>query len=146
MNKKNIIIYARNENERVKFLSSAIKDDYNIHIFTSFGAIKNKLINEISDVSLVVLDRPSKTGYSRELISILKGMNTFMFSIPMIILTEFENSKQEKEFLGDVAVSLIYCGEDSSIIKNRIERSINAMNSISFQVFSDMLAQLPFLI
>ena len=146
MNKKNIIIYARNENERVKFLSSAIKDDYNVSIFTSYEAVSNKLTNDINNISLVVVDRPSRTGYSKELISLLKSMNTFMYSIPMIILTEFANNKQEIEFIGDVAIALIYYGEDPSIIKNRIERAINAMNSISFQVFSDMLAQLPFLI
>ena len=124
MNKKNIIIYARNENERVKFLSSAIKDDYNVSIFTSYEAVSNKLTNDINNISLVVIDRPSRTGYSKELISLLRSINTFMYSIPMIILTEFANNKQEIEFLGDVAIALIYYGEDPSIIKNRIERSI----------------------
>ena len=71
MNKKNIIIYARNENERVKFLSSAIKDDYNVSIFTSYEAVSNKLTNDINNISLVVIDRPSRTGYSKELISLI---------------------------------------------------------------------------
>ena len=105
------------------------------------------LLDELTnDIALVLIYKPSMMDRINVLIEYMEQYNTIIFAVPAIIITSKETTEKDMDYLKDPVIDVISLYTPEKILFNRLERSIQIINSASFQEFADMLRVLPSLI
>ena len=140
---KNLLFLFEEESSRSEYLLSIIKDEYNVIIVHTFEEAKKEIENY--PVAFIV-DRPSSLKYAKELFECVEDQNDFIFTFPVIILTDKDNCDKDDDYLSKTAVGIIVEGTSKRIVLQRIENTIKFANSTGFDDFSRMLNVLPSLV
>ena len=144
---KNIMLFTSNGNDRVEYILDILKDDYGVVIINDCDKAIEKLTNNFEEYVGLIIDNPSsKDKCTKRLINCVADLNSFMFGIPIIILSDKENENKDEEYISDKVVAIIKKGESKKVVIQRIKSCIMFSNSTNFQEFSKMLKQLPSLI
>ena len=134
------------ESPRSTYLFDILKDEYEILSVDSFDAIKELLDNSFDSLSALIIDHPSDKPYIKELVASVGDKNSFMFTLPILLLTDYKLIDGDDNYLSDYVVGMITHGESKKTVLQRIQNTIKFSNSASFDDFSNMLKVLPSLI
>ena len=140
---KNILFLFEKQSSRSDYLISIIEDEYNVLCVHNYDEAKKELDNY--PVAFVI-DNPSSLSYSQELFDYVDKKNDFIFSFPVIILSDSEHSESDDHYLSDTVVGIILEGTSKKIVLQRIKNTIKFANSTGFDDFSRMLNVLPSLV
>ena len=143
---KNILILAKEQNERVNYLHSLLNDEYKFLTLHTVDETLKQLRRHIQNYFAVIIDNPSNVDRVKEVIKYIKEQNDVLLAIPAIILTDEENKANDEEFLDSTCVAMIKTNETKKVISQRIVFSSKLVNSLGFDDFSEMLKVLPSLI
>ncbi len=143
--KKIAIIYA-SSNERTDYIEEILRDKYEILPWTTPDAVSENLPKLFDDIVALIIDNPSSWIRIDELVEYIRGRNNYMFSLPVLILTDAAHMAQDDVYLGGSCVGLISTNDTKKVILSRIVNTIRYCNSTSFEEFSNMLTELPSLI
>ena len=143
---KTILLVAETENERTRYLHHLLDGRYQMETAKDAAKAKEQLEERGSEISAVVIDDPYRFARADLVIDHIRTSNTYMLAIPVLILTDEENRSFDELFLCDVVAGLILKGESERVVAHRIEKSIETVNSATFQEFSEMLKALPSLV
>ena len=143
---KKVGILFSEKSERLDFLMSILKEEYEILEMHNQEDIMILLSKSFDEVSVLLVDRPSNKEYINEVFDFIDKNNSFMFSMPVILLTDKEHIEEDDKYLSSHVVGLVTEVDTERTIKQRIENTIKFANSSSFGDFSDMLTALPCLI
>lgn len=134
------------KSSRTNYLLDVLKDEYEVLIVHSLDEAIDLFNKSFKDLSAFIIDRPSDKKYVNELLEDIHKRNTYMFAIPVILLTGQESYFKDDKYLSDLAVGMINEGDSKNTVIQRIKNSIRFTNSASFEEFSKMLKTLPALI
>lgn len=141
------MLFAHEENDRVKYALDILKDDFNVVIFYDCDTALDKLGNNFEEFAGLIIDNPSsKDTCAKRLIECVSELNSFMFGIPIVILSDDDNRVKDEEYVCEKVVAFIKKGESKRVVVQRVKNCIMFSNSTNFQEFSKMLKQLPSLI
>ena len=73
-------------------------------------------------------------------------VNSDFMVLPVILLTDEQNKTADEEYLGGNVIATIEQGQSKKVVIQRINKSVDVLNSLSFQDFAKMLQALPSLI
>ena len=106
-----------------------------------------ELLDRDSDnIAAVIVAYPSEHPEVERLLSYMKENNTVIFAIPALVLTDHEHISEDLKYLKDPVVDVIRLTDSIQVVKNRVERASQFVNSVSFAEFARMLRVLPSLI
>lgn len=134
------------ESPRSIYLFDVLKDEYEVLSVNSFDAAKELIDNSFDLLSALIIDHPSNKPYAKELIEYIGEKNSFMFTLPILLLTNYKLIEEDDIYLSELAVGMITEGESKKTVLQRIKNTIKFSNSASFDDFSNMLKALPSLI
>ena len=144
---KTILILLEKPNPRVDYLTSIIKDQYDVVCFTDVDESIKYVMNNYDNLFANVVDNPSHNKEINKVVEFDKAHKGSLLAVPVIVLTDSENVSKDEGFLDSMAIAVINTSSDSpKLISTRIKRAYDAVNSRGFQEFSNMLAALPSLI
>ena len=143
---KNVVIISNSESERINRLIEFIKDKYNVTTVYGQKSALDLLNSDFDNISVLIIDNPFSLENVSEILSFVKNSNNFMFSLPVLVLTDDENVDKDDKFLVDPVIGAITSSDTKNIVLSRINSSIKLANSTSFYDFSNMLTVLPSLI
>ena len=141
-----LLLLAVSDNDRTEYFSAAVNGKYEIERADSLECAKKAVRERLSEFTAVIADNPSGIPGMEELISELTELNSYMMAAPMLMLTDSSNREKDEAFLSDTVTGLIEKGESAPSVLHRIAKSVDVVNSSTFQEFSDMLKLLPSLI
>ncbi len=104
------------------------------------------LEKSFDDLSVIIVDNPSSKKYINDVLAYIKNRNNYMFSLPVLVLTDLENMDSDDKYLHNPVVDIIFFNDTEEIAVRRIENAVTLANSTSFDAFSEMLTVLPSLI
>lgn len=143
---KKIVFAYTDELPRTRYLIELLKDDFELQLAPSTEAITNILKHAYDSIEALIIDHPSdKSGMDR-LFRYVERKNSFMFTLPILILTDCESAEADAEFMSDPVVGMITEGEPKKVVIQRIRNTIKFCASSSFDDFSRMLRRLPSII
>ena len=131
---------------RISFIKDVLKDNYIVLDATSYDITKDFVVNLFDDIALLLIDNPSGNEYTNELLKYVASKNSFMFTLPIMVLTDAEMMKYDDAYLNDPVVGIISTSDTKNVILTRIAKSLKYVNSTSFEEFSNMLKVLPSII
>ena len=142
---KKLLLAAKEENERTRYFTEVMSDEYEIILCKDEEQIRKQLVED-AHLEALIVDAPSSVPTSIDLINYLKGHNNFLFSIPAMCLTDDEHMAADEKFLDNTVIGLIEKGDSKKFIVQKIAIAVNVINSVTFSDFSQMLKALPSLI
>ncbi len=98
------------------------------------------------NVAAVIIFKPSAISKVDMLFKYIRDLNSFLFSIPVLIVSDDENRAADENYLESPVVDVINLSDSKAVVVNRIEHLVQYMNSVSFTEFANMLRVLPSLI
>ncbi len=101
------------------------------------------LLKEDTDFIAVLVDRPSCRSGIERLINYVNQQNDYIFAMPIFMLSNRETLDSDPTYLGGAVVDCVGLPIYPAILRNRVERGIQLMNSVSFAEFARMLKALP---
>lgn len=134
------------KSSRTNYLLDVLKDEYEIVVVHSYDEAIVLFDKSFKKLIAFIIDRPSDKKYIENLLEEIHKRNTYMFAIPVILLTGKESSYKDDKYLSDLAVAVINEGDSKNTVIQRIKNTIKFTNSASFEEFSKMLKTLPALI
>ena len=143
---KKIVFLTRKESPRYEYLMSILEGEYEVLVATGRDEIIKLLDESFSKLSAFIIDNPSHVLCIDDLFKFIQSKNSYMFTLPILLLTDEENSDKDDAYLCDLAVGMITKGESKKTVLQRIKNTITFSSSRSFDDFSDMLKVLPSLI
>ena len=141
-----IAILYNEQTNRIKYIVDVIKDEYEIIHVHSLNEVKTLLDNSFTSLITLIIDHPSDKPYINALLKDIEERNSYMFTLPVLLLTHYTMVEEDDKFLSDVAVGMITEGESKNTVLRRIKSANKLSNSASFDDFSKMLTALPSLI
>lgn len=146
MGKNKVVFAYTEESPRSEYLISILKDEFDLLIASSCEEITDILHKSYDSLEALIIDHPSDKDDIGRLFDYVSKRNSFMFTLPIIILTEFSMMEEDDKFLSDLVVGMIVKGETKRTVLQRIRNTIKYSNSASFDDFSYALTHLPSLI
>ena len=143
---KQIIVLGTADETGAAFIREMIGDTYQVVALTKTEQVIQQLDENSTEIDAVVIHKPSVVPGVDTLLSYVHLNNSVIFAIPLLILTEEDYYDADKAYLKDPVLDIIYIGESSEIVKNRIRLASQIVNSASFSEFAGMLQVLPSLI
>lgn len=144
---KKVAFFYSDESSRSKYLIDILKHDYELIIVRNHDEIVELFNTSYDSLNAFIIDHPAdKPDCANNLFKAINNRNSFMFTLPVLILTSHELIEEDDKFLCDLAVDIISEGESKSAVLQRIKNTIKFSNSASFDDFSTMLKSLPSLI
>ena len=128
---------------RSEYLINLLKDDFDLTIAASCEEITDILHNSYDSIEALIIDHPADKEDIGRLFAYVEKHNSFMFTLPVLILTDPQSMQEDAEFMSDLVVGMIYEGENKKVVLQRIKNTIRYCNSASFDEFSHMLDSLP---
>ena len=140
------VLLLKKENERTKYFDKVISNNFECEkLFSSLKCLEY-LKDHFDDLSILVLDAPQEIENVNDILSYIKERNNYMFSLPVLVLTDPNHFDKISSFFTAPIVEIISSGDPVEVTLNRIENSIRLANSTSFDEFSEMLKVLPSLV
>ena len=143
---KNVAIISNSESERINRLIEFIKDDYNVTTVYGQKNALDLLNSGFDNISVLIIDNPFSLENVSEILSFVKNKNNFMFSLPVLVLTDEKNVDKDDKFLVNPVIGVITSSDTKNIVLSRINNAVKLANSTSFDDLSDILTALPSLI
>ena len=143
---KNIAIISDISSYRVERLINILSKEYNFIVIHSYDEAIDLFEKKYDDISAVIIDNPSEHDYTEKLISYVEKKNTFLFSSPILLLSDQEKMDLDDRYLSDTVVGVLRHTDSERVLSTRIRSAIKFCNSTSFDEFSDLLKELPSLI
>lgn len=143
----NKVVFAyTEESTRSQYLIDILKDEFDLVIASSCDEITRLLHESYDGMEALIIDHPSDKPDIDRLFQFVSRKNSFIFTLPILILTEPSMKEDDDDFLSDLVVGMITVGETKKTVLQRIKNTIKFSNSASFDDFSHMLESLPSLI
>ena len=140
----NKIVFAyTQESSRSRYLIDLLKDDFELILAPSCDAITKLLHESFESIEALIIDHPSDKSDIDRLFNYVRKHNSFMFTLPIIILTEPSMAADDDKYLSDLVVGMITEGETKRTVLQRIKNTLRFSASMSFDDFSNMLEALP---
>lgn len=139
------LLYSEQTN-RIKYIVDILKDEYEIIHIHTLDEVKSLLNDSFSLLTALIIDHPSDKTYIDALLKDIEERNSYMFTLPVLLLTHYTMVEEDDKYLSDVAVGMITEGESKNTVLRRIKSANKFSNSASFDDFSKMLTALPSLI
>ena len=143
---ESVLLLANSRNDRTAFLNAVTKGIYEIEYMTGVEQMIEEIRSRSKQIYALIIDTPSETERAQELIDYVATVNSYLFAIPILILTDADHRDRDEEYLSDVVVSAIEPGQSARAVLHKSRKSNDIINSFSFQEFSRMLKVLPSLI
>ena len=143
---KKLLLFYTGTNKRVSYLESVIGGRYEMLRFSDVDEALTMIDESGHDIAAVIIDNPSDHPQADILLSHLAEVNSYMLAVPALALTDEAERSKDALLLDDTLVGVIEEGEPARIVCQRIEKSVEVVNSASFAEFSRMLKALPSLI
>ena len=141
------IVFLSDENSpRIKQLYEILLKDYEILLVHDKNGIMSLLDQSFDDLSVLIVDNPSAKNYIDETLELIKDKNNYMFSLPVLVLTDLENMEKDDKYLHNPVVDIIFFNDTPEIAIRRVKNAVTLANSTSFDAFSEMLTVLPSLV
>ncbi len=113
-------------------------------LVTSPDAEKAVELLEADDTIIAALvDAPSRRSDVDRIIDYVTRRNGYIFAMPILMLSDRETAERDAAYLGGAVADCVGKPVVPAILRNRIERCVQMMNSVSFNEFSQMLKALP---
>lgn len=144
--KKKIVFIDGMDGNAESFIRDTLEDEYEILVKTDVDQVILQLDQNSDGIDAMIVGHPTKVPGIERLFQFMKDSDTVIFAIPALILTDDENMGQDEQFLKDPVVDMLWVGNSPAIIKNRVRRAAQFVNSVSFAEFARMLQVLPSLI
>ncbi len=141
-----VLLLAKEDNARTAFLCSVVGEQYAVETLHTFEQVRAAVWERSEHIIALIIDCPSETPRAQELINAIATANSYLFAIPILILTDADHRDRDEEFLNDTVISAIEVGQSARAVLHRIRKANDAINSFSFLEFSRMLKALPSLI
>ncbi len=100
-------------------------------------------LKEDNDFTAVLVECPSRRAGIEKLINYVNQQNDYIFAMPIFMLSNRETLDADATYLGGAVVDCVGLPIYPAILRNRVERGIQLMNSVSFAEFARMLKALP---
>ena len=142
---KQIIVLGTADETGAAFIREMVGDTYQVVALTKTEQVIQQLDENSTEIDAVVIHKPSVVPDVDTLLSYVHLNNAVIFAIPLLILTEEDYYDADKAYLKDPVLDIIYIGESSEIVKNRIRLASQIVNSASFSEFAGMLQVLPYI-
>ena len=143
---KRLIVFTEPDGEVARYAEDVLKDSYEILVESDAEKVIQRLIDQTDEIDAVLIDRPSTRETASAILEHMKYNNSVIFAIPALALTDEEHVQADLAFLADPIVDVILMGAPTDVVKNRVKRASQMVNSVSFAEFADMLRVLPSLI
>ena len=141
------IVFLSDENSpRIRQLYEILLKDYEILLVHDKNGIMSLLDQSFDDLSVLIVDNPSAKNYIDETLELIKDKNNYMFSLPVLVLTDLENMEKDDKYLHNPVVDIIFFNDTPEIAIRRVKNAVTLANSTSFDAFSEMLTVLPSLV
>ena len=141
-----IIFLYDNDSPRVEQLRGILVKDFEVLLTHDKNEIMYILKESFDDLSVLVVDNPSNKKYLDEVFEYIKEKDNYMFSLPVLVLTDVEHMTKDDKYLNFPVVDIIFYNDTEEIAVRRIKNAIALANSTSFDAFSEMLTVLPSLV
>ena len=141
-----IVFLCDKQSPRIGQLHNILVNDYDVLLTYDKNEIMSLLEKSFDDLSVIIVDNPSSKKYINDVLAYIKNRNNYMFSLPVLVLTDLENMDSDDKYLHNPVVDIIFFNDTEEIAVRRIENAVTLANSTSFDAFSEMLTVLPSLI
>ena len=141
-----IVFLCDKQSPRIGQLHNILANDYDVLLTYDKNEIMSLLEKSFDDLSVIIVDNPSSKKYINDVLAYIKNRNNYMFSLPVLVLTDLENMDSDDKYLHNPVVDIIFFNDTEEIAVRRIENAVTLANSTSFDAFSEMLTVLPSLI
>lgn len=145
-NMKKIAFVCQKNSSRIDNLYDVLAKDYEVLQLHDENEVMSFLKESYDDLSVVIVDNPSTKDYIKDVFTYIKNRNNYMFSLPVLVLTDLENMPNDDKYLHNPVVDIIFFNDTEEIILRRIKNAVTLANSTSFDAFSEMLTVLPSLV
>ena len=142
---KVVFLYTK-ETSRSEYLLKTLEGEFDILKLHSCEEVLSIFAKSYNDFSAFIIDHPSDKKDIKKVLDYIDNRNNYMFSLPVLILTNFELMDKDDKYLSNHVVGMISEGETKITVIQRIKNTIKFSNSASFDDFSRMLKALPSLI
>lgn len=146
MSCQQLLLLANNNSSRIEYFKGVVKDTYKVKNVKAVDEILEILNQNMENYVAIVVDNPSSVNNFNDLSSFVENANNYLFALPIIILTDKENRINDEKYLSDTTIAYVEEGTLPIVVLQRIKKSIEMANSLSFSEFSEMLKALPSLI
>lgn len=146
MNMNKIAFLYDENSSRIQQLRDILVKEYELIHVHNKNEIMSLLAQSFDDLSVLIIDNPASKNYIKEILEIIKEKNNYMFSLPVLVLTDLENMEKDDKYLHNPVVDIVFYNDTSEIVLRRIKNAVSLANSTSFDAFSEMLMELPSLI
>ena len=143
---KRIVFAYTEETSRSRYLIDLLKDDFDLVVASSCEAITDILHHDYESIEALIIDHPSDKSDIDRLFRFVEKKNSFMYILPILVLTDTASMQEDDAFVSDLVVGMIVEGEPKRTVLQRIRNTIKFCASVSFDDFSRMLRHLPSLI
>ncbi len=143
---ESILLLAKHKSERTDYLEQIVRDTYEVETMCDAALMREAISTRSEQIYAVIIDCPSETEGAQELIDAIADANSYLFAIPILVLTDEAHRAQDEDYLDDTVVSAIELGQSARVVLHKIRKANDVINSFSFQEFSKMLKALPSLI
>ena len=146
MNKNKIVFAYTEPSTRSKYLIDLLGDEFDLTITTSCEEITQVIHESFDTIEALIIDHPAGHPDIGRLFKYVEEHNSYMFTLPILILTEPSMLEDDDKYLSELVIGMIVQGESKRTVLQRIKNTIRFSNSRSFDEFSNMLKVLPSLI
>ena len=143
---RQVIVVSNPGGEGDLFLEEALQGIYEIRTELDPDRVIDILKADADDIDAVIIRHPSNRAGVERLLAHMKENNSVIYAIPALILTDEEHTAADEAFLEDPVVDVLRMGESKDVIRNRVRRAGQLVNSVSFGEFAKMLRALPSLV
>ena len=81
-----IAILYNEQTNRIKYIVDVIKDEYEIIHVHSLDEVKTLLNNSFTSLITLIIDHPSDKPYINALLKDIEERNSYMFTLPVLLL------------------------------------------------------------
>lgn len=141
-----IAFFYQSESSRSKYLINTLNNEFEILDVHSCEEVFSLFKKSYNNLVALIVDHPADKKDIKKVFDYIEQRNSYMFSLPVLILTSFELMNQDDKYLSQQVVGMISEGETYLTVVQRIKNTIKFSNSASFDDFSRMLKVLPSLI
>ena len=141
-----VLLLCDGTNERTDYLTALIEKNYHIEYVSDVDAVIEDIRTRSEEIFAIIIDHPAGNPRARELVDYVQSANSYLFAIPVLVLTDPADRDADEDFLSDTVISAIEVGQSERSVNQAIRKANDTINTFSFQEFSRMLKALPSLI
>lgn len=139
--KKVLLICNQNEFD-TESLRASLADSWDF-LVESAPVAGISVLENTADISVVLIDAPSRKAGIQELLDYISDKNSFAIALPVLILTGGTSLEADLAYLGGPVVDCIRYPIHPRLLENRMERAMELINSMTFSEFAQVLKLLP---